>query len=123
MNRKRLDRELIEFKEQTEAEEKKKAEEREKNKARDGMMLATPADLPALERARIVNAKNAKARVEASKPRAGSSKVTATPTPKPKAPVNLTRQVWEEERVMRTGKQGKQGDVAVSEFFCFIRLF
>jgi hypothetical protein len=80
------------------------------------MMLVTPTDLSALERARIVNAENAK-------PRAGSSKVTATPTPKPKTPVNLTRQVREEEWVMRTGKWGKQGDVAVSKFSCFIQLF
>jgi hypothetical protein len=102
-----------------EAKEKKKAEEREKNKAGDRMMLATPADLSALKRARIVNAENAKVRAVGSKPRAGSSKVTATPTPKLKAPVNLTRQVWEEERVMKTGKRGKHGDVAVSAGFLF----
>jgi hypothetical protein len=50
-NRKRLAWELIEFKEWTEAEARKKAEEEEKNWAGDGMMLATPADLSALERA------------------------------------------------------------------------
>jgi hypothetical protein len=98
---------------------KRKAKEKEKHHAGDGMMLATPADLSALDRARQINAENAKIREESFKPRAGSSKVmaTPTPTPKPKAPVNLTRQVQVEEWVMKTGKRGKQGDVAVSVFF------
>jgi hypothetical protein len=83
------------------------------------MMLATPVDLSALKRARIVNAKNAKARAEGSKPRAGSSKATATPMPKSsvKTPINLSRQVRNEEKIRKTGKQGKSGDVAVS--YCF----
>jgi hypothetical protein len=41
-NRKRLDQELIEFKERNEAAVKRKAEEKEKHQAGDGMMLATP---------------------------------------------------------------------------------
>jgi hypothetical protein len=59
-NWKRLEWELIEFKEQNEAEAKRKAEEKEKHQAGDGMMLATPVDLLSLERARIVNAEKCK---------------------------------------------------------------
>jgi hypothetical protein len=119
-NRKRLDRELIEFKERTEAEAKKKAEEREKNQAGDGMMLATPADLSALERARIINAENAKTWAESSKPPwVGSSKGR----PKPISPVNLSRQVRNEEAIQKTGKPGKTKEVAVSVFFRFVWLF
>jgi hypothetical protein len=81
------------------------------------MKLATPADISALERARQINAENAKVQVEGSKLRAGSSKARATPTPKPKTPVNLTRQVWDEEWLKKTGKWGKSGDVAVSNVF------
>jgi hypothetical protein len=73
-NRKRLVQELIEFKEQNAAEAKRKAEEVERNKAGDGMMLATPADLSAIAKARQINAENAKNRVEGFKPpRAGST--------------------------------------------------
>jgi hypothetical protein len=114
-NRKRLYRELIEFKERNEAEERKKAEEREKNKAGDGMMLATPADLSAINKARQINAENAKNRVEGFKPlRARSSKVPAMPRPKPNTPVNLSRQVRNEEAMRKYGKLGKTGEVAVS---------
>jgi HD-GYP domain-containing protein (c-di-GMP phosphodiesterase class II) len=115
-NRKRLDRELIKYKEQMEVEERKKAEEREKVKAGNVMMLETPADLLALERARLVNAKNTRLQDESHKPRAGSSKAPSMPTPtlKPKAPVNLASPVREEEWLKKTGKRGKSGDVAVS---------
>jgi hypothetical protein len=114
-NRKRLARELIEFKERNAAEEKRKAEEWEKLKAGDGMMLATPADLSAINRAQLINAENARNRAEGSKPpRAGSSKAPATPKPKPMATVNLTRQVRNEEAMRKSGKLGKTGDVAVS---------
>jgi hypothetical protein len=79
------------------------------------MMLATPADLSAINKARQINAENAKNRAEGFKPPwAGSSKATATPMPKPKAPVNLTRQVRNEEAMRKSGKLGKTGDVAVS---------
>jgi hypothetical protein len=117
-NQKRLDRELTEFKERMEAEAKKKAEDEEKAKAEKGMKLATPDDVSALERARQINAENARIREGNLKPKAGSSKAAATPaqTPKPKTPGNLARQVREEDRVMKTGKRGKQGDVAVSGF-------
>jgi hypothetical protein len=119
-NRKRLYRELIEFKERNEAEAKRTAEEREKHQAREGMMLATPVDLLALDRARQVNAENAKTWAEGFKPpQVGSSKATATLTPKPKPPVNLSRQVRNEE-VMR--KSGKLGKTAVS-VFCLFALF
>jgi hypothetical protein len=100
-----------------EAEAKKKAEDEENAKADGGMKLVTPADLSelsAVERARIVNAENAKARADGSKPRAGSSKVTATPKPKPADSVNLSRQVRNEEAMRKSGKLGKTGDVAVS---------
>jgi hypothetical protein len=116
-NRKRLDQELIEFKERTEVEAKKKAEEKKKNQGRDGMMLATSADLSALDRAWQINAENAKIREEGFKPWAGSSKATATPTPKLKALVNLSRQVRNEEAIRKTRKWGKSGDVAVSVSF------
>jgi hypothetical protein len=87
-------------------------------------MLATPADLSALEWARIVNVENAKARAEGFKsPQAGSNKVPATPKQKPKAPVNLSRPVRNEEAMQKTGKLGKTGEVTVSGVFCFIRLF
>jgi hypothetical protein len=122
-NRQRLYCELIQYKERTEAEARKKAEEKEKNKAGDGMMLATPADLSALERARIVNAENARVREESHKPKAGSSKTTPMPTAKTKAPVNLTRQVREQERLRKTGKLGKSGDVAVRISFWFSSAF
>jgi hypothetical protein len=92
----------------------------EKAKAGNGMMLATPADLSALENARQINAENARIQVEGSKPRAGSSKATATPTPKLKPTVSVARQVRDEEWLMKTGKQGKNGDVAVSVLFGFI---
>jgi hypothetical protein len=116
-NRKTLDWELIEFKERTEAEAMKKAEEEEKAKAREGMKLATRADLSALERAWQINSENAKIREEGFKPRVGSSKATATP--KPKTPVNLTSQVREQEQFMKTGKLGKTGEVAVGFFILF----
>jgi hypothetical protein len=122
-NRKRLDRELIEFKEQMEAEERKKAEEEEKAKAGNGMKLATPADLSALERAWLVNAENARLRDDSRKPRVVSSKAATTPTPKPKTPVNLACQVREEERLKKTRKWGKGGDVAVSNSFQFSSAF
>jgi hypothetical protein len=100
-------------------EAREKAEEREKNKAGEGMMLATPADLLALECAQIVNAENAKAWAEGFKlPQAGSSKATLMPTPK--TPVNLTRHVQEQERLMKPGKLGKTGEVAVSAIFWFV---
>jgi hypothetical protein len=121
-NQKRLDQELIELKERTEAKAKRKAKEKEKNQAREGMMLATPVDLSALDRAWQINANNAKARVEGFKPpRAGSSK--ATPTPMLKTPVNLTRQVWEQERLMKPGKLGKTREVAVSAVFSLCSAF
>jgi hypothetical protein len=114
-NRKRLYRELIKFKERNEAEERRKAKEIEKNKAGDGMMLATPVDLSAIAKARQINAENAKNQAEGFKPpQAGSSKATPTPTPKPKTPVNLTRQVRNEEAMRKSGKLGKTGDVVVS---------
>jgi hypothetical protein len=114
-NRKRLYRELIEFKERNAAKEKRKAEEREKLKAGNGMMLATVADLSAMEKARLINAKNAKNRAEGSKPpRARSIKAPATPKPKPTATVNLTRQVRNEEAMRKPGKLGKTRDVAAS---------
>jgi hypothetical protein len=102
------------------AEEKRKAKEWEKLQAREGMMLATSTDLSALERARIVDAENAKIWAEGFKPpRAGSSKATATPMPKPKALVNLSRQVRNEEAMRKSRKLGKTGDVAVSGLlFC-----
>jgi hypothetical protein len=79
------------------------------------MMLATPADLSAIDKARQINAKNAKNRAEGFKlPRAGSSKVPATPKPRPTAPVNLSRQVREQEAMQKSGKLGKTGEVAVS---------
>jgi hypothetical protein len=37
-----------------------------------------------------------------------------TPTSKPKAPGNLASQVRNEEMIRKTGKQGKCGDVVVS---------
>jgi hypothetical protein len=74
-------------------------------------------ELSSLERARQINAENAKIREEGFKPRAGSSKAMPMPTPKPKAPVNLLRQVWNEEAIRKTGKRGKSGDVAVSVSF------
>jgi hypothetical protein len=107
----------------TEAEARKKAEEEEKNQARDGMMLATPVNLSALERARLVNAENARIQAKGSKPRAGSSKAMVMPTPKPKTPVNLARQVREEEWLKKTGKRGKSGDVVVSDCFLFYSAF
>jgi hypothetical protein len=114
-------------KEWTEAEAKRKAEEREKHKADKKMMLATPADISAIDRARQINAENEKNRVEGFKPpRAGSSKAPATPKPKPTTSVNLTRQVLNEEAMWKSGKLGKTGEVAVSGVFffvCFIRLF
>jgi hypothetical protein len=116
-NRKRLDWELIEFKERTEAEAKRKAKEKKKNQAGDRMMLATPADLLGLDRAWIVNAENAKIQEENFKPWARSSKAPATLTPKLKALVNLSRQVWNEEVIRKTGKWGRNGDVAVSYRF------
>jgi hypothetical protein len=110
-----------------EAEAKKKADEEEQAKAEKGMKLVTPADLSelsAVERARLVNAENAKARADSSKPRAGSSKVTATPKPKPAGSVNLSRQVRNEEAMRKSGKLGKTGDVAVSVFgLCAFRSF
>jgi hypothetical protein len=123
--RKRLYRELIEFKERTEAEAKAKAEEEEKAKAEKGMKLATPGDLSALERARQINAENAKIREGNQKPKAGSSKAAATPTPtlRPKTPGNLARQVRNEERIRKTGKRGNCGDVAVSGVFGLVQYF
>jgi hypothetical protein len=122
-NRTRLYRELIEFKERNEAEAKRKAKEVERNKAGDGMMLATPADLSAIDKARQINAENAKNRVESFKPPwARSSKAPATPKPKPKAAVNLSRQVREQEAMRKSGKLGKTGEVAVRVyvFFAFL---
>jgi hypothetical protein len=90
------------------------------------MMLATPADLSSLERAQQINAENAKNREESFKTRAGSNKATATPTPKPKALVNLSRQVRNEEAMRKTGKirkdQGSHGE-CICFFFRFIWLF
>jgi hypothetical protein len=89
------------------------------------MRLITPGDLSVFEKARQINAENAKAWAEGSKPRAGSSKAKAATMPKPKTPVNLARQVREEEQVMKTGKRGKARDVAVScfRYFFLFRLF
>jgi hypothetical protein len=121
-NRTRLARELIEFKERNEAEAKRKAEEREKHQAEEGMMLATPADLSALDKARQINAENVNNRAEGFNPsRAGSSKAPAMPKTKPMAPVNLSRQVREQEVMRKSGKLGKTGDVAVSD--CLFALF
>jgi hypothetical protein len=78
-------------------------------KAGNGMMLATPEDLSALERARLVNADNARLQEESHKPRAGSSKAATTPTAKPKTPVNLARQVREEERLKKIRNGEKVG--------------
>ena len=124
-NRKRLYRELIEFKERAETEAKKKAEEEENAKAEKGMKLATPADLSAIELARRINAENAKNRDKSTKPRAGSSKAATTPTPAPKTKTsgNLARQVRNEERIRRTGKRGECGEVAVSDLFGNLRHF
>jgi membrane protein involved in colicin uptake len=123
-NRRRLYRELIEYKERTEAKAKRKAEEREKHQADKGMMLATPADISAIDRARQINAENAKNRAEGFKPPwGGSSKAPATPQPKPTTLVNLTRQVQNEEAMRKSGKLGKTGEVAVSVLFCFILAF
>jgi hypothetical protein len=81
------------------------------------MMLATPAGLSALDKARQINAENAKNWVEGFKPpRAGSSKAMATLMPKPKTPVNLSRQVREQEAMRKTGKLGKTGEVVVSVY-------
>jgi hypothetical protein len=121
-NRTRLAQELIEFKEQNEGEAKRKAEEREKHQDEEGMMLATPADHSALDKARQINAENAKNRAEGFKPPwAGSSKAPAMPKPKPKAPVNLSRQVREQEAMWKSGKLGKAGEVVVS--LCVFLLF
>jgi hypothetical protein len=108
--KKRLEQELVEMKEQTAAENKKKAEELEKLKAGNGMMLATPGDATALEEARRINAENARLQEEGYKAKAGSSKVT----PMLKPAVNLANQVWENERLQKTGHRGKNGDPAVS---------
>jgi hypothetical protein len=114
--RKRLDREFQEYKERVEAKERQKAEEQEKLKAGNGMMLATPKDVSALEDARRINPENARIWAEGFKPRARSSKAmaTATTTAKPKTPVNLARQVREDERAKKTGHKGKNGDATVS---------
>jgi hypothetical protein len=40
----------------------------------------------------------------------------------PKTPVNLTRQVRDQEQFMKTGKPGKTGEVAVRVFYLFFRL-
>jgi hypothetical protein len=78
-------------------------------------MLATPADLSAIAKARQINAENAKNRAEGFKPpRAGSSKAPAIPKPKPTTTVNLSRQVRNEEAMRKSGKLGKTGEVAVS---------
>jgi hypothetical protein len=123
-NWKRLAWELIEFKERNAAEEKRKAEEREKLKADKGMMLASSADISAIERAWQVNAENARIRAEGVKPpRAGTSKAPATPKPKPTDSVNLSRQVRNEEAMRKSGKLGKTGEVAVSYLLFFLIYF
>jgi hypothetical protein len=106
-----------------EAEERRKADEKEKLKAGNGMMLATSDDASALENAWWINAENARIRAEGFKLRTGSSKASGTPTPKPKSSVNLVRQVREEERLRKTGNQGKSGDLAVSTFSRFVSAF
>jgi hypothetical protein len=123
-NKKRLDQGVLEVKGRMEAEEHKKAEEREKAKAGNGMMLATPADLSALEAARRINTENARLREGSHKPRVESRKATPTPMPKPKTLVNLACQVREDEQAKMTGHRGKNGDAVVnSQIFRFLWLF
>jgi hypothetical protein len=105
------------------AEAKKKAEDEENAKAEDGMKLVTPADLSALDRARLVNSENAKIREQTQKPKAGSSKAATTPKASAKTPVNLARQVRNEELFQKTGKRGKNGEVAVSDFLRVLSAF
>jgi hypothetical protein len=121
--RKKLNREILEQRDRLEAEERRKADEKEKLKAGNGMMLATPGDVMALNEPRWINAENARRQAEGFKPRAGSSKESSTLTLKPKSSVNLARQVQEEERLRKTGNRGKRGGLAVSTFFDLFQLF
>jgi hypothetical protein len=98
------------------AEAEQRLQEEENAKAEDGMKLVTPADLSALDRARLVNSENARIGEQTQKPKAGSSKAATTPKTSAKTPVNLARQVRNEELFQKTGKRGKNVEVAVSEF-------